>query len=738
MDDEPMWAPDRVVALTPGSAITIPETANEFAIKGNHLTLIKGNQFDGRTKTDPHKHIHEFLKMCDMFKYRDTENEVYTKFQSRSKQPNLNDDNLLISREEEAKFMKTFRRTHSGYRDYDSNRNNWRSSGRTDYNRDNYQSHSNDKPDLRKQLSNFIKAQHLTNFFVKDTLIDLKNKLETTTKNHQASIKNLKSKFDRLADKQSGQLSRSLPSNTQPNPKVSSSKPFQPPQARNKHVNAVFTQSANLGASIYLMLYFLYAKLSLETLRPTKIIVRLADQSFQYPVGIDENMLVEVGKFTFPADFVILEMEEDSKQLNLGVGTERMIFHIDFAMKHSYSNDDTCCSIDVIDEILEEDFDTLLNEHSEILHSIEGTILEEKLFAKFDEFMAMTADENSKSKSNIEEPPFEKITFNTDYKIKISLEEPLMDLEVRICSEVNGDVDGVPDFSTVVAQQIQNLLPTIVAQVGRQGTDQGNAQVGRQGTYQGNGRNQNADAINDNIQGNVRNVIENNDRMGTYKEFLACHPKEYDGKDGAIVYTRWIEKMESIHDMSGCRDNQKAVQIVGTLTDEAIRNGSIKKNPKKRGNRGEPSKDRNGSHDNKKTRARNAFATTTNPVRRENTGTTPKCTTCNFYHPPKAPCHTCFNCNHPGHLAKDFRLTSRNVNPINARNPTARACYECGSTDHLKAACPRLNQAQMLGETMRTKLWLLMGAKVMGIMVIRHVEGHLCWEQRRLTRTRTS
>ncbi|GKC93997.1 reverse transcriptase domain-containing protein [Tanacetum coccineum] len=71
-----MWAADRVVALTPGFAIIIPETANEFAIKGNHLTLIKGNQFDERTKTDPHKHIHEFLRICDMFKYRDTENEA--------------------------------------------------------------------------------------------------------------------------------------------------------------------------------------------------------------------------------------------------------------------------------------------------------------------------------------------------------------------------------------------------------------------------------------------------------------------------------------------------------------------------------------------------------------------------------------------------------------------------------------------------------------------------------------
>ncbi|GKE45826.1 hypothetical protein Tco_1473110 [Tanacetum coccineum] len=34
IDDEPMWAADRVVALTPGSAITILETANKFAVKG--------------------------------------------------------------------------------------------------------------------------------------------------------------------------------------------------------------------------------------------------------------------------------------------------------------------------------------------------------------------------------------------------------------------------------------------------------------------------------------------------------------------------------------------------------------------------------------------------------------------------------------------------------------------------------------------------------------------------------
>ncbi|GKA37693.1 reverse transcriptase domain-containing protein [Tanacetum coccineum] len=82
-------------------------------------------------------------------------------------------------------------------------------------------------------------------------------------------------------------------------------------------------------------------------------------------------------------------------------------------------------------KILEEDFNALLNEGSKILHSIEGTLLEEEIFAEFDEFMAMTADETSDSESGIEDLPFKKITINTDYKIKTSLEEPPTDLELK-------------------------------------------------------------------------------------------------------------------------------------------------------------------------------------------------------------------------------------------------------------------------------------------------------------------
>ncbi|GKE23733.1 hypothetical protein Tco_1435245, partial [Tanacetum coccineum] len=80
--------------------------------------------------------------------------------------------------------------------------------------------------------------------------------------------------------------------------------------------------------------------------------------------------------------------------------------------------------IDVIDAILEEDFDALLDEGSKILHSIEGTLLEEEIFAEFDEFMAMTADESSDSESDTEDAPLEKITIETDNKIITALKVP--------------------------------------------------------------------------------------------------------------------------------------------------------------------------------------------------------------------------------------------------------------------------------------------------------------------------
>ncbi|GJS51929.1 putative reverse transcriptase domain-containing protein [Tanacetum coccineum] len=337
-------------------------------------------------------------------------------------------------------------------------------------------------------------------------------------------------------------------------------------------------------------------------------------------------------------------------------------------------------------------------------------------------------------------------------------------------NRVNGGVNKVPNFSTVITQQLQNPVPTIIGQVGSQAS---------------------------NIQGdvwNVRNVNVNNGRGGcSYKEFMACNPKDYDGNGGAIVYTRWIEKMESVQDMSTdmvkhpvqtrgreaavgitredfktltrediCPNNemqkletqfwchvmvraghaaytdrfhelarlvsylftienkrierciyglapqiramvaatepttiQSVVLKARMLTDETIRNESLKKNSEKRGNDREPSRDGNARDDNKRSRTRRAFSTVTNLVKKEYTGAAPKCTNCNYHHLPETPCCMCTNCNHFGHFSKDYKVGSMMVNPLNARNPIAArgVCFECGSTDHYKATCLRLNQA---------------------------------------------
>ncbi|GJX84475.1 reverse transcriptase domain-containing protein [Tanacetum coccineum] len=272
---------------------------------------------------------------------------------------------------------------------------------------------------------------------------------------------------DFLSDESSAMIQNKVP------PKLGDPRSFLIPFTFSKAFSC--NALADLGASINLTTYSLYAKLSIKTLKPSKTSVWLAERSFQHPIRIAENMLVEVSKFTLLVDFVILEMEDDSKvplilgrpflhttdvvirvkekQLNLGVGTERMTFSIDSAMKNSYSNDDTCFSIDVIDEILEEDFDALLDKGSEILHSIKGTILEEKLFVEFDEFMAMNIEGNSESKSDTKEPPFEKITFNTDYKIKTSLEKHPLDLELK----------PLPNYLEYVFLEEPSFLPVIIS-----------------------------------------------------------------------------------------------------------------------------------------------------------------------------------------------------------------------------------------------------------------------------------
>ncbi|KAM6551275.1 hypothetical protein CsatB_001083 [Cannabis sativa] len=67
----------------------------------------------------------------------------------------------------------------------------------------------------------------------------------------------------------------------------------------------------DLGASINLMSMSIFKKLGIGEARPTTVTLQLADRSMAHPDGKIEDVLVQVDKFIFPADFIILDYEED-------------------------------------------------------------------------------------------------------------------------------------------------------------------------------------------------------------------------------------------------------------------------------------------------------------------------------------------------------------------------------------------------------------------------------------------
>ncbi|GJZ97154.1 reverse transcriptase domain-containing protein [Tanacetum coccineum] len=75
-DDQPMWESAKTVAPTPNSAIIQLDVDDNFVINSTHLNMIRESKFDGYLRADPHDHIREFLAICDMFKYGETQSEA--------------------------------------------------------------------------------------------------------------------------------------------------------------------------------------------------------------------------------------------------------------------------------------------------------------------------------------------------------------------------------------------------------------------------------------------------------------------------------------------------------------------------------------------------------------------------------------------------------------------------------------------------------------------------------------
>nr|GEZ07464.1 hypothetical protein [Tanacetum cinerariifolium] len=70
---------------------------------------------------------------------------------------------------------------------------------------------------------------------------------------------------------------------------------------------------ADLGANINLMPLSIWKKLKLPTLNDTKMVLELSNRTISKPTGVTENVFVKVGKFYFPADFVILDFIADPR-----------------------------------------------------------------------------------------------------------------------------------------------------------------------------------------------------------------------------------------------------------------------------------------------------------------------------------------------------------------------------------------------------------------------------------------
>ncbi|XP_023741787.1 uncharacterized protein LOC111889862 [Lactuca sativa] len=149
---------------------------------------------------------------------------------------------------------------------------------------------------------------------------------------------------------------------------------------------------ANSGASINLMPYSFYQKLNIQKLKATRMAIHMLNRSVTQPRGIVEDILVKIGKFVFPIDFVVLDMKEDSdvpiilgrpllnttgalvdileSKLTLRVGDEKEIFGIADGFQENHVQKEVF-TINEDNEL--EELEKLMEDEIKTIHQVKRT-----------------------------------------------------------------------------------------------------------------------------------------------------------------------------------------------------------------------------------------------------------------------------------------------------------------------------------------------------------------------------
>ncbi|CAN6579293.1 unnamed protein product [Malus baccata var. baccata] len=223
----------------------------------------------------------------------------------------------------------------------------------------------------------------------------------------------------------------------------------------------------DLGDSINVMPYLIYASMNLGVLKNDGVIIQLADRSNAYPKGVLEDVLVQVNHLIFPADFYVLEMDELNHATSLPIllgrpfmktartkidvfnGTLSMEFDgevVNFNLSDSIkypSEDHSCFSIDLIDSLAQGYFEDL---NDDVLEKVitRGMELNTKganhmlthsmhepfhVVASSEEFIELVAALESLPKHGGKSANFDSIPISTNKLLPSIIQAPVLELK---------------------------------------------------------------------------------------------------------------------------------------------------------------------------------------------------------------------------------------------------------------------------------------------------------------------